>query len=36
MNELEKKILEIETTVTLVYWQWLNSFAAPEKDIIFE
>jgi hypothetical protein len=36
MNELKKKMLEIDTTVTLPYWQWLNSFAAPEKDIIFE
>jgi tyrosinase len=35
-NELEKKMLEIDPTVTLPYWQWLESFAAPEKDIIFE
>jgi tyrosinase len=36
MNELEKKMLEIDPTVTLPYWQFPDSFAAPEKDIIFE
>jgi hypothetical protein len=29
-------MLETDPTVNLPYWQWLNSFAAPEKDIIFE
>jgi tyrosinase len=36
MNELEKKMREIDPTVTLPYWQFPESFAAPEKDIIFE
>jgi tyrosinase len=36
LNVLEKKMLEIDPTVTLPYWQWLDSFAAPEKDIIFK
>ncbi len=27
---------EIDPTVTLPYWQFPESFAAPEKDIIFE
>jgi hypothetical protein len=33
---LERKILEIDPTVTLLYWQWTQPFAAPEKVIIFE
>jgi hypothetical protein len=36
MNEFEKKMREIDPTVTLPYWQWTDSFAAPQKDIIFE
>jgi tyrosinase len=36
LNELEKKMREIDPTVTLPYWQFPDSFAAPEKDIIFE
>jgi tyrosinase len=36
MTELEKKMREIDPTVTLPYWQFPDSFAAPEKDIIFE
>jgi hypothetical protein len=35
-NELEKKMLKIDPTVTLPYWQWTEPFAAPEKDITFE
>jgi tyrosinase len=36
INEVEKKMLEIDPTVTMPYWQYTHSFAAPEKDIIFE
>ena len=36
MNELEKKLHEIDPKVTLPQWQFPEPFAAPEKDIVFE
>jgi hypothetical protein len=36
INELEKEISKIDSSVTMPYWEFLNDFSAPEKSLVFE
>jgi tyrosinase len=36
VNELQKEIFKIDSSVTMPYWEFLNDFSAPEKSIIFD